>query len=173
MLKRLIALGGLAVVAMAAPATAQQYPPAVNSLTINDTTPCPGQLVTVQGRTFAPGGTATVVLTSGPVTLGSATADAASAIALQATIPADTPPGAHTITATGPAPNGQTLTLSLAIRVAPAGDCGASRASGGLPRTGDDTSIPLAKIGLGLLALGGVIYSLAAKRRKALSAVSP
>ncbi len=84
MVKRLIALGVLAVLAMAAPAAAQQYPPAVNSLTVSDTTPCPGQTITIEGRTFAPGSTATVVLTSGPVTLGSATADAAGVIALQA-----------------------------------------------------------------------------------------
>ena len=42
--------------------------------------------------------------------------------------------------------------------------------SGGtLPHTGDSTSLPLAKVGLGLLAAGGVIYSIAVKRRKALS----
>jgi LPXTG-motif cell wall-anchored protein len=168
MVKRLIIWGALAVLAMAAPAAAQQYPPAVNSLTINDTTPCPGQVVTIEGRTFAPGGTATVVL-SDPVTLGSATADANGVIALEATIPADTPLGAHTLTATGPAPNGQMLALSLAIQVPAAGDCGASTAAGTLPRTGDDTSLPLAKVGLGLLAAGGIILSVAAKRHKALS----
>jgi LPXTG-motif cell wall-anchored protein len=169
MVKRLIVWGALAVLAMAAPAAAQQYPPAVNGLTINDTTPCPGQVVTIEGRTFAPGGTATVVLTSDPVTLGSATADANGVIALGATIPADTPLGAHTLTATGPAPNGQMLALSLAIQVPAAGDCGARTAAGALPRTGDDTSLPLAKVGLGLLAAGGIILSMAAKRRKALS----
>ena len=88
MVKRLIALGVLAVLVMAAPAAAQQYPPAVNSLTISDTTPCPGQTITIGGRTFAPGSTVNFVLTSGPVTLGSATADAVGVIALQSTIPA-------------------------------------------------------------------------------------
>jgi LPXTG-motif cell wall-anchored protein len=172
MVKRLIALGVLAVLAMAAPAAAQQYPPAVNSLTISDTTPCVGQTVTIEGRSFAPGGTVTVVLNSDPVTLGSATADAAGVIALQATIPEGTQLGAHTLVATGPAPNGQTLSLSLAIRVV--ADCGgaSTTAAGTLPRTGDDTSIPLAKIGLGLAAAGGVIAALAAKRRKALSVSS-
>ncbi len=54
-----------------------------------------------------------------------------------------------------------------------AANCGGtSTASGTLPRTGDDTSIPLAKIGLGLAAVGGVITALAAKRRKALSVSS-
>ena len=155
MVKRLIALGVMAVLAMAAPASAQQYPPAVNSLTISDTTPCAGQTITIDGRTFAPGSTVTVVLTSGPVTLGSATANAVGVIALQSTIPADTPLGAHTLIATGTAPNGQTLSLSLAIQMAAANCGGTSTASGTLPRTGDDTSIPLAKIGLGLAAVGG------------------
>ncbi len=172
MLKRLIALGGMAVLAMAVPAAAQQYPPGVNSLTCSDTTPTPGQTITIEGRTFAAGGTVTVTFGSAPVTLGSPTADEAGAFALQATIPADTPLGAHTITATGPAPNGQTLTLSLVCRVVPA-EGGGAAAAGNLPRTGSDTSIPLAKIGLGLLALGGVVYAIASKRRKALRPASP
>ena len=170
MLKRLIAVGGLAVLAMAAPAAAQQYPPAVNTLTCSDTTPAPGQTITVEGRTFAPGGTATVMLGS-EVTLGSATANAAGVFALQATIPANTPLGPQTLVATGPAANGQTLTLSIVCQVVAAQGGGAGPTSN-LPRTGSDTSIPLAKIGLGLLALGGVIYAVASKRRRALSAVS-
>jgi 5'-nucleotidase len=172
MLKRLIALGGMAVLAMAAPAAAQQYPPAVNRLTCSDTTPTPGQAISCEGRTFAAGGTVTVTLNSEPVTLGSATADAAGVMALQATIPTDTPLGAHTLVATGPAPNGQTLTLSLAIRVVPAQAGGAGTGGGHLPDTGSGSSIPLAKIGLGLLALGGVIYAVASRRRKAVAAVS-
>ena len=169
MVKRLIALGALAVLAMAAPAAAQQYPPAVNSLTVSDTTPSPGQTITIQGQTFAEGATATVVLNSDPVTLGSATANAAGQIVLQATIPTDTPLGSHTLVASGPAPNGQMLSLSLAIEVVPAQGGGTGTSGGNLPRTGDSTSLPLAKVGLGLLAAGGVIYSIAAKRRKALS----
>ena len=169
MVKRLIALGALAVLAMAAPAAAQQYPPAVNSLTVSDTTPSPGQTITIQGQTFAQGATATVVLNSDPVTLGSATANAAGQIVLQATIPTDTPLGSHTLVASGQAPNGQTLSLSLAIEVVPAQGGGTGTSGGNLPRTGDSTSLPLAKVGLGLLAVGGVIYSIAAKRRKALS----
>jgi len=169
MVKRLIALGALAVLAMAAPAAAQQYPPAVNSLTVSDTTPSPGQTITIQGQTFAEGATATVVLNSDPVTLGSATANAAGQIVLQATIPTDTPLGSHTLVASGQAPNGQTLSLSLAIEVVPAQGGGTGTSGGNLPRTGESTSLPLAKVGLGLLAAGGVIYSIAAKRRKALS----
>src|SRR5687768_7149333 len=51
MVKRLFVATAVAVVLMAAPAAAQQYPPAVNSLTVSDTTPTPGQTITAQGRT--------------------------------------------------------------------------------------------------------------------------
>ena len=171
MLKRLIALGGMAVLAMAAPAAAQQYPPAVNSLTCSDTTPTPGQTITIEGRTFAAGGTETVVLNPEQVTLGTATANASGVFALQATIPTGTSLGAHTIVATGPAPNGQTLTLSLACQVVSAQGGGAGSTGGNLPHTGSN-SIPLVQIGLALLAAGGVIFAIAARRRRAVAAVS-
>jgi hypothetical protein len=48
---------------------------------------------------------------------------------------------------------------------------GGSGTGGGLPRTGDDTSLPLARIGLALAAAGGVVTAVAAKRRKATAAV--
>jgi len=174
MIKGLIAAAALAIVAMAAPAGAQQYPPAVNSLTISDTTPTPGQTISIEGRTFATGSTATVTLFSDPVVLGSAIADAAGVFALQATIPADTPLGAHTITAQGTAPDGSPLSLSVSLTVVPAqgAGAGAGNGSGNLPRTGSDSSIPLAKLGLGMLAIGGIATAIAAKRRKAAAAAA-
>ncbi len=175
MMKRLVAVMALAVVGMAGPAAAQQYPPAVNSLTISDSTPTPGETVTLIGRTFAGGSTVTVTLFSEPVVLGSATADAAGVMALQATIPQNTPLGSHTITADGTAPDGSPLSLSVSLTVVPAaanargsgtGGSGGGGAAGHLPRTGDSWSLTLAKLGLGLAAAGGVITALAAKRRK-------
>lgn len=168
-MKRIIAAAAFAVVFMAAPAAAQQYPPAVNSLTVSDTTPTPGQTITIEGRTYAEGASMTITMTSDPVVLGSAAADAAGVATLQATIPADTALGSHTITAVGQAPDGSELTQSLAIEVVQADGAGGddSDPSGALPRTGDDTSLPLAKLGLGLAAIGGLITALAAKRRKA------
>src|SRR5262245_17845265 len=173
MIKGLIAAVALAVVAMAAPAGAQQYPPAVNSLTISDTTPTPGQTISIECRTFATGSTATVTLFSDPVVLGSAIADAAGVFALQATIPADTPLGHHTITAEGTAPDGSPLSLSVSLTVVPAqAGAGAGNGNGNLPRTGSDSSIPLAKLGLGMLAIGGIATAIAAKRRKAAAAAA-
>ena len=172
MVKGLIAAAALAIVAMAAPAGAQQYPPAVNSLTISDTTPTPCQTVSLEGRTFAAGSTVKVTLKPGPV-LGTAIANAAGVIAMQATIPTDTPLGAHTITADGTAPDGSPLSLSVSLTVVPAQACGAPAGAGpgagrgNLPHTGSDSSIPLAKLGLGLAAVGGLITAVAVKRRKA------
>jgi LPXTG-motif cell wall-anchored protein len=173
MIKGLIAATALAVVAFAAPAGAQQYPPAVNFLTISDTTPSPGQTITITAQTFAAGSSVTVTLFSDPVVLGSSTADASGRIALQATIPTNTPLGSHTIVVDGTAPDGTPLSLSAAIQVVPAqgaGGTGGGGTSGNLPRTGDDSSIPLAKLGLVLAALGGVVTAIAAKRRKAAAA---
>jgi titin len=170
MIKGLIAAAALAVVAFAAPAGAQQYPPAVNFLTVSDTTPTPGQTITITGQTFAAGSSVTVTLFSDPVVLASSTADASGRIALQATIPTDTPLGAHTLTADGTAPDGTPLSLSASITVVPADGTGAGGSGSGssnLPTTGDDSSMPLAKLGLALAAVGGLITAIAAKRRKA------
>lgn len=170
MVKRLVAASLVALVLAAAPAAAQQYPPAENSLIISDTTPTPGQTVDIQARTFVAGSTVTVTLNSEPVQLGTAAADGAGVANLSATIPASTPLGAHTIVATGTGADGAPLTLTASITVVAADDGGAGSGSGSLPRTGDDSSIPLARIGLALAAAGGVITAIAAKRRKAAAA---
>jgi LPXTG-motif cell wall-anchored protein len=166
--KRLIAAAALTVVMMAAPAAAQQYPPSVNSLTVSDTTPTPGQVVDIEGRTCAPGVTVTVTLATTSVVLGTPTADAAGVFSLRATIPADTPLGPHTITAVCEAPDGSELSQSVSINVVAAGGAGAAAESpaGSLPRTGDDSSVPLAKLGLALAAIGGVATAIASKRRR-------
>ena len=170
-MKRLFAAAVMAVLFMAAPAAAQQYPPAVNSLTVSDTTPTPGQTITIEGRTFAAGAAVTVSLSSEPVVLGTAAADPSGVVTLQGPIPASTPLGQHTITAVGQAPDGSELAVSVSINVVAAdgaADGGSDGAGGGsLPRTGDDSSLPLAKVGIALAAIGGVIPAIAAKRRKA------
>jgi LPXTG-motif cell wall-anchored protein len=168
MVRRLIAVASMAVVAMAAPAAAQQYPPAVNSLACSDTTPTAGQTISVEAMTFAGGAAVSFTLAPDNVVIASATADAGGVVTTEVTIPAGTPPGEHTLTASGGAPDGSTLRLTCALTVvgADGADDGAEP-SGALPRTGDDSSLPLAKLGLALAAIGGVITAVAAKRRKA------
>lgn len=169
MVKRLVAATLVALVMAAAPAAAQQYPPAENSLIISDTTPTPGQTIDIRARTFVAGSTVTVTL-SESVQLGTPAADGAGVANLSATIPASTPLGAHTIVATGTGADGAPLTLTASITVVSAEGSGTGSGSGSLPRTGDDSSIPLARIGLALAAAGGVITAVAAKRRKAAAA---
>jgi LPXTG-motif cell wall-anchored protein len=175
MVKRMIAVAALAVVGVGGPASAQQYPPAVNTVTVSDTTPCPGDTITVDARTFQPGAPVTVTLVSSSLVLAG-TADANGVVALQVTLPTGTPVGEHTITATGQSPSGP-LSLSARITIEPscAGAAAAAaptRPSGALPKTGDDSSLQLAKLGLALAAVGGVITAIAVKRRKAAAAAA-
>jgi LPXTG-motif cell wall-anchored protein len=173
MVKRLLAAAIMTVVLLAAPAAAQQYPPAVNSLTVGCPTPTAGDTVGIEGRTFAAGSAVSITLASSSVVVGTATADASGAVALEVTIPATTPRGAQTINAAGQAPDGTPLSVSASITVADgcrAAAAGVTDRSSPLPKTGDDSSIPLAKLGLVLAAIGGVITAMAAKRRKAAAA---
>lgn len=170
MVKRLVAAAAMAVVVLAAPAGAQQYPPATNSLTSSDSTPCPGQTVDIQARTFVAGSEVTFALNPESAPLGAATSDASGVAKLSATIPAGAADGAHTIVAQGTAADGSPLTLTVSVNVTACESGGSAAGSGGLPRTGDDTSLPLARVGLGLAAAGGVVTAVAAKRRKAAAA---
>jgi hypothetical protein len=168
MLKRMVVAATVALGLLAAPAAAQQYPPAQNSLTVSDTTPTPGQTVDITVQTCLPGSSVTVTLDSDQVVLGTAVADAAGVARLSATIPANTSLGAHTIIAQCTGADGAPLKLTASITVVAAGGSApGSGAAGALPRTGDDSSLPLARIGLALAAVGGVITAIAAKRRKA------
>ena len=54
MVKRMVVLAMALVALMATPAMAQQYPPNENLITVSDTTPCPGQSVTITAKGFFP-----------------------------------------------------------------------------------------------------------------------
>lgn len=175
MLKRLLLVAGLTLglIAAGAPAEAQQYPPAVTGCTVTDTTVTPGQSITITCSGYLGGVTVTFTFFSQPVDLGSATADASGVESFSATIPSNAAVGAHTITATGASASG-TLTNSVAVTVvgAGAGAAGAgATGAGDLPRTGDDTSIPLARVAALLVAAGGIALFFA-RRRKSTADVS-
>jgi LPXTG-motif cell wall-anchored protein len=139
----LIAAAILAIgVASMAPASAGNTYGGCNAA-VSDTTPEPGQTVTVSGTGAADGGTVSASIADNEIATG--TADAAGAFEFEATIPAS---------ATG--------TVSLAV------SCGANRGtfpitltvvagSGNLPATGTSSTIPLTLIALGALAVGGVV----------------
>lgn len=169
MLKRIMVLAVAAVGVMAVPAAAQQYPPNVNSVTISDTTPCPGDAVTISGTVtatdFEPGSTVVVTLDGG-TQLGTPTVGADGTFSLGVTIPADLE-GEHTIQATGTG-SGVTLTASFEVNSCEATTTTAVAAPGGsLPRTGSsDSTMTLVRVGLALAAVGGVLLAVAAKRRR-------
>lgn len=176
-----VGVGGV----LAAPAGAQQYPPADNGVSVDCTTPAPGETVTVTARTFLPDAGVTVTLEPETVTLGSGTADGEGVLRFDAAIPADTSPGERTITAAGQS-SGGLLSLTARITVVPAGETGCAGAPGGasagaapaapagdssgrggsLPLTGSGLTLLLLQIALALAAAGGLFLALSAKRRR-------
>lgn len=170
-MKRLIAAAALTVVMLAAPAGAQQYPPSVNELTVS----CPpgGSRIEVRARTFGPGTDVAITIASDAIALGTAVADADGVAVLATDLPSTTPAGDHAVTATGVAADESALTVSGSVTIGAGPTCGTAVVptqpgtdEGALPRTGDDSSIPLAKLGVALAAVGGVATAVASKRRK-------
>ena len=175
MLKRVIAVVVVAIgFSAAAPAGAQQYPPAPNQLTVSDTCVPAGAQVGLTASTFTAG--TTVTFSVGDQVLGTAAAGDNGVASFTLTVPAGTS-GDATVKASGESAGGP-LTVESVVTVgddecapapapaAPAPSDGGGSDSGSLPRTGDDSTIPLFRIGLALLAAGGLLVALTAKRRR-------
>lgn len=131
------------------PANAQPYAPP--TLTVSDTTPVPGQTITISGTGF-PAST-TVTITINPTF--TATSDASGAWSTSFIVPTDLGLGTHTITATA-----GTVTATTTFTVV-AGET--TEAAATLPTTGSGTSDML-RWGVGLLACGGVLVGLGRRR---------
>jgi LPXTG-motif cell wall-anchored protein len=171
-----VALAG--IFALAAPAYGQQYPPEELFITVSDTTPTPGQTVTVTAGTFMTGTSVSITFHSVTRFLGEDDdVDETGQTVQNVTIPADATLGTHTITASGTAPSGAPRSLSTNITVVSAGGGAAGGGTGtaatgvgttgaqrGLPRTGDN-SIPLARVGLVTLAVGAGLVFVTRRRR--------
>jgi LPXTG-motif cell wall-anchored protein len=175
MVKRIVVLAVALVALMAAPAMAQQYPPSENLITVSDSTPCPGQAVTVAAQTFAAGGAVTVKL--GDAVVGTPTADANGKISLEVTVPAGQAQGAVAVTATGPGTDdAPQLTVTASVDVVacneappatvPGGGGGSAGGSPDLPKTGSDSTMTLVRVGVALAAAGGLLLAVSTKRRK-------
>ena len=180
MLKRtmLVAVAVSAALALgAAAAGAQVYPTPTLFATISDTTPTPGETVTVTAGGYVPGATVTVTLEPEGIVLGTATADADGTITLTFTIPSNLSLGDHAITVAGETAAG-IVAQSIPITIVAAGGAGGGTqisgtvtggvsgtvTGGGLPRTGSDSDLPLARAAAFLVAIGGVLV-LTARRR--------
>ncbi|WP_433053507.1 beta strand repeat-containing protein [Dactylosporangium sp. CS-033363] len=111
----------------------------------------PSQQITVVGTGFAPYSTATVVLYSSPVVLGTATTDANGSFTKQVTIPASIPAGSHNLVASGVDSSGNTHQIRMPVTTAAATSSGGS---GGLPVTG--APVAILAIWAGLVTAAGV-----------------
>jgi LPXTG-motif cell wall-anchored protein len=156
-----------AVVATAAPAGAQQYPPEPCIVTVSDSTVEPGQTIDITAGVFSPGTEITVTMTSDSVVLGTATVGESGTAALSAVVPAGVAAGEHTIAVNGVGCAAVTVSITAApaTTVTPAGAAPRSSASGDLPRTGGDT-FPVARVGGALVAFGAGLVLLARQRRR-------
>jgi hypothetical protein len=132
MTKRMLA--GAAVVAAVlvvagAPASAQTYPPPVRSITVDDTTPAPGQSIVVTLQTCRAGSTALVGI---DLTLVASPRVGADGVArATVTVPSRLRPGRHTVSGACLAPDLSPLFLTTTITVtAPGGGGGGGTGTG-------------------------------------------
>src|SRR3954467_8966702 len=150
---------GVAVVLLAAPASAQYQPTA--SQVLGSSIAQPGDSVTVTGTGCPPNSAVTTSFDNTQV--GSTMANGAGEFSETITIPSSATPGTHTITSTC-----GSVVLSSTITIEGAGGTGTS--SGTLPRTGFPVN-GLLQMGLGLVAAGGAVFALSrSKARGARSA---
>lgn len=152
-----------AVLLMAVPVLAQEYPPADDeaSVTVSQTTVAPGEAITVVGDDFQPGSTVTIALVDSAGTaevLGSALVAADGTFSAQVTIPADTPPGDYILRVRGFDVDGNERVLDTALAVT--GDQAAPVTAGpSLARTGGLLTTGGALAALLLVVGGGAVFA--------------
>ena len=169
-------LAGAAVLGMSAPAFAQ-YPvspspaPAGGNGAPSDTTPVPGQTITITfpSGSFTAGSTVTVTIPALGIST-TATANPQGGLTFSLTVPAGTRPGQATANFSGTL-NGAavTRTSSFTVVAAAAANPGRGQGSAGnsaLPRTGSDQLVPLPIAGLALVGVGGGIVVASRRRRE-------
>ena len=119
----------------------------------SDTTPDPGQTITVSGTGCAPGSNVNFLFDGQPN--GGTTADGTGNFSGSLTVPSDASSGTHTVTAQcGAQVLAFEITVNPAVVAAPA-----------IPRTGSSSTIPLTSVALALLAVGGLFVLFARRRR--------
>ncbi|MEZ5233638.1 MAG: LPXTG cell wall anchor domain-containing protein [Acidimicrobiia bacterium] len=166
---RRLAAAAAAAAAIAVPATlagAQGYT-VIDTGTVTDTTPAPGQPVTVTVTGLKPLTQVTVELRSDPILLGTFMTDANGTLNVSVTIPAGAPVGSHTIVATGLNAAGNPVTASIPVQVGgtPATTTPPGTGVTFLPRTGADLAAMLTVGGV-LIVVGGSAVT-AVRRRSA------
>jgi LPXTG-motif cell wall-anchored protein len=140
---------------------ASQYPPQNCGVAADQSTVTPGGSLTLTGDCPAGTDSVTFTLNPGGTSLGSATPNPQGHYTKRVTIPSSTQPGTYTIVAscTGVLGNGVTRTVTITVAAAAQGRS--------LPRTGSDSTLPIAGAGLGLVLVGGAAVVVARRRRPA------
>lgn len=165
-----LAISGLGVVALAAPASAActvTYSGArcIGAMDTQSTqTPRAGGSLTIDYSGLAPGSALTLTLDTGQG-LGTFTVDANGLENATFTVPRDLS-GPHTVTAKGTKADGSAVTFTTSFTVIADSSSGGagSGSSGNLPFTGADTAAEGAA-GLGLLAVGTLAVVVGRRRR--------
>jgi hypothetical protein len=148
MIRRMFVLGALALMVFA-PAAHAQYSGSPGA-SVSDSTVSSGDTVTVSATGCTPGSTVTFSLDGSQI--GSGTTDANGTASADVVITGSA--GSHTITNSC-----NDAVISITIE-------GATAAAGALPRTGSDSSLPLAKIAIVLIVAGGLLVAVARDRSK-------
>jgi hypothetical protein len=145
-------------------------PPAAGDLAPTgdtDTTPAPGETMTITGSGYAPNSIVTVVIYSSPITLGQVQTDGNGNFSLAVSVPQSVL-GKHTIASLGYDSNGNLHVLTLPVTVTKATSRGSSGGSGG----GDGLAITGAPVmammllGAALLVVGGASRYAGGRRRR-------
>lgn len=139
----------LVALALAAPVAGAQSYGTLDDGTVSDSTPAPGQAVSIVIGGFMPNSDVDLVINSDPVFLGTFRTDSDGVLRASVTIPAGLAAGAHTIVATGVNASNQPVSGSITVTVAAAPTSGGSS----LPTTGADIAAALT-VGLALVAAG-------------------
>jgi len=146
-----------------------------------------GSATTGSSQTFSAGGfkvgtSVEFILHSDPIDLGSAVADSTGTATGTFTIPANTPPGEHTVSAQGVDPAGNARVVSSgSFRVLPAAAVlGSTQSNTNIAaargrtaaRTGASNTVPLTIGGATLVAAGAGLVTIARRRRIAVPATA-
>jgi hypothetical protein len=151
---------GLLVGLVAAPASAQQYPPKKPTCQVSDTTIIPGDQVTVSGKHWKPGSTVNFTLQPEGISLGSATVGQNGKFSAVVTIPESIQPGAHRIVCSGIDRKGDPVVLGIDVQIL--GVVG----GGGAAFTGSVLNVPLWIVLIAALFAAGVVAVAIGRRRR-------
>jgi LPXTG-motif cell wall-anchored protein len=164
-------LAGAAVLGMGSPAIAQTGSELPQQAGASDSTPTPGQTVTITtgAGSFTPGSTVSFSL-QGSSIAGTAVANSLGSASFTFTVPANAAPGRYTVVASGTlAGTAKTAEFQITVVAGAAASPGRGQGATGqsaLPRTGSDQMVPLAITGIALVGAGAGIVVASRRRRE-------